>query len=622
VGDELRSALLEAHPDAVVVIDPSRDVILDANTSAARLLQLCDDEVRAGRASRFFSASILSITAQTLCEHTVTRPDGGTVVLEIDARPVHRGGEPVILAILRDVADRARVESGQVSGEDLFRSLFDNAGDAIFIHDREGYIIEANRPACERLGYSREELLTMHPRDFNTPEQAAQVAERLEVLRREGVVTFETTHVARDGTLIPTEVNSRFFEYRGVPTLLSTARDHTQRKRSEEQRSQLEEQLRLAQKMEAMGTLSGGIAHDFRNLLQVIQAHAELLSGDNIDEERRQRGLQRIVRATQRGADLTFQLLAYSRKVESDFSPMELNREVVEVQRFLKRSLPKMIDVEIQLNPRVGLINGDPAQIEQVLLNLALNAGDAMPTGGRLLLQTDVASAAESGYSDHPDGDAGEYAVLRVSDTGCGMDEETMQHIFDPFFSMKPVGQGTGLGLSTAYGIIEKHKGHVTVKSTVGVGTSFTVYFPLLPSDAAHPSEDDAPALLVAAAGQGTVLLVDDEKALVEPAEEYLSYCGYNVLTASTGEEALKVFVRPGERVDLVVLDLGMPGMGGHACLEKLIELDSAVPVIVASGNADLIGTPDRILEAGAKLFIPKPYLLADMELAIRHLLA
>lgn len=524
-------------------------------------------------------------------------------------------------ANLPERSEKATTESRLQPSSELFKHLFDNAGDAIFIHDREGYVIEVNHAACARLGYSRDELLTMHPRDFNTPEQASRVAGRLEALRRDGVVTFETTHVARDGTQIPTEVISRLFQYEGSPTVLSTARDNTQRVLSEERRRRLEAQLLQAQKLEAVGTLAGGIAHDFRNLLQVIQAHAELLLGDEISEDRRRAGLQKIRRATKRGAALTFQLLAYSSKMESNLRPIDLNREVAELRRFLVRSLPKNIAVELALGAAVGLINADAAQTEQVLLNLALNASDAMPSGGTLRIETDVVSVLSSGYDDHPDGEAGTYALLRVSDTGCGMTEETMQQILDPFFTTKPVGHGTGLGLSSAYGIIKNHSGHVAVTSRLGVGTTFTIFLPRCASSL-RPSAQETPVCAEQeAAGDGTVLIVDDDKAVLEPAIEYLSYRGYNVISASSGEEALEVYGRHGQQVDVVILDLGMPGMGGRICLDKLIERDPQAKVIVASGYAELVGAPESILKAGAKTFVPKPYHLAEMERAVRNVL-
>ena len=324
-------------------------------------------------------------------------------------------------------------------------------------------------------------------------------------------------------------------------------------------------------------------------------------------------------RSVERASDLVRRLLTFSSRVESRLAPLDLNREVEQAVTILERTLPKMIAVETRLDPALPVINADPTQMEQVLLNLASNAADAMDQGGRLLIQTQRVTLDEEYCRTNLEARPGDWVRLSVSDTGQGMDPVTLKTIFDPFFTTKDVGKGTGLGLSMVYGIVKSHRGFLSVYSQPGQGTTFRLYFP--PTEAAVAPAQAEPAPAEPPAGRGeTVLVVDDQEDVVDIAHSMLTNQGYRVLTASSGEEALAVYRDSDPRPDLVILDLGMPGMGGAWTLEELKAMDNPPKVIIASGYAggDQV---ERVVRAGSDGFVAKPYRLAEMLQKVREVL-
>jgi len=391
-----------------------------------------------------------------------------------------------------------------------------------------------------------------------------------------------------------------------------------ERKRAEEEREQIQAQFRQAQKMEAVGTLAGGIAHDFNNLLQAVQGYAQLLQMRQGKEEYGQKELGQIIRAAQRGADLTQQLLTFSRKAESELRPIDLNHKVENVRQLLERTIPKMIQMEFHLAEDLKIVNADPGQVEQVLMNLAVNAKDAMPEGGRLLVETVNVSLDEHYCAMHPEVHPGEYVQLTVSDSGHGMSRKTLEHIFEPFYTTKETGKGTGLGLATVYGIVKSHKGHITCYSERGEGTTFKVYFPAITStdDIVRPQEE----LGVSPGGTETILLVDDEESLRILGSQILEEFGYTVLTAADGESALQIYQEGHEKIGLVILDLIMQGMGGKHCLAELLKINPEARIAIASGYSP-DGPTRKILKNGAKGFVSKPYDIRQMLNVVRQVM-
>jgi PAS domain S-box-containing protein len=402
-----------------------------------------------------------------------------------------------------------------------------------------------------------------------------------------------------------------------VSGVVATVEDISDRRLAEAEREKLHRQLIHAQKMEAVGTLAGGIAHDFNNLLQGIQGYAELLIlCDEIPASQHQK-LDAISRAVERGRDLVQRLLTFARKVEGSFRPVNLNREIRYIRKLLVRTLPKMIDIELRLRDGLSGIQADPVQIEQVLMNLAVNAGDAMPEGGRIVIETDEV-VLDGAYCDaRPEASPGPHVVLSVTDTGHGMTADIISSIFNPFFTTKEVGKGTGLGLAMVFGIVKDHGGHTTCYSEEGRGSVFNIYLPAIGPVAGDEGEPPAAAIV---GGTETILLVDDEPAIRDFGRQSLSAFGYTVRTAADGESALRIYGESETPIDLVILDLNMPGMGGWACLKALLELDPAARILVASGFSQ-DGAAGRAEAWGAVGFISKPYRMHQICQAVRAVL-
>jgi signal transduction histidine kinase/CheY-like chemotaxis protein len=388
-------------------------------------------------------------------------------------------------------------------------------------------------------------------------------------------------------------------------------REISERKQVEQAREELQEQLVQARKMEALGTLSVGIAHEFGNFLQVIQGCVERLEAKAYERGTGRRELDLIGDAAQRATDLTRRLLTFGSKVDSKLLPIDLNQSVRHAKTILERTLPETIEIELSLAGDILSAAADAAQIQQVLLNLGLNARDAMPSGGLFRIETRRGDKDESLAGTAGAAESGEWIVLRVSDTGSGMDEETVRHIFDPFFTTKNVGVGTGLGLATVYGIVIGHGGRITCKSKPGRGTVFEIRLPGVPGDSVTVERFETPTKKTGR-GNETILWVDDEAAMLELMRDNLEERGYVVLTADSGEKALELFRKHRGGVDLVILDLGMPGMGGRECLEKLLEIDAGTRVIITTG----FGTrseEQEMTRAGARGFLAKPAKMSEI---------
>lgn len=387
--------------------------------------------------------------------------------------------------------------------------------------------------------------------------------------------------------------------------------------RAQEVREELESQLRQIQKMEAIGTLAGGIAHEFNNLLQSVQGYAELMLMGKDSGSRDYQRLKAICRAAARGGQLTHQLLTYSRKSESKLRLLDLNEEVRETNRILKRTLPKMIDIQLDLAEGLPAVKADPQQIEQVLINLALNARDAMPRGGTLSIGTESWASSAADPTGQPALLSGDYVRLRVSDTGHGMDSSTVSRIFDPFFTTKEVGKGTGLGLAIVYGIVQNHAGAITCDSDLGKGTTFDIYLPVEAREETDVLREAEPEVV---GGRETILLVDDEDFLRSLGEQVLGLYGYVVLTAADADAAIAIYEKDHSRIDLVILDLIMPGKSGYQCMERLVEINPEARIIVASGYVEMEGWGSEQL-SHARFIVRKPYEMRDLLQLIRKAL-
>ena len=385
-----------------------------------------------------------------------------------------------------------------------------------------------------------------------------------------------------------------------------------------ERKSELEEQFRQTQKMDALANLAGGIAHDFNNILQAVLGHTQLALMERAETDPIYNTLLQIEAIVNKGCDLTKQFLTFGRKVRSGFMSVDLNGKIGEIQQILQRSLPKTIQIETALDKDLKKLCADPSQIEQILMNLGLNAKDAMPEGGRLRFKTENVTLTR----DHPlarlNSKPGEYVFLSVSDTGMGMDRETLQRIFEPFFSTKGKGKGAGLGLAMVYALVKNHDGLIECSSKPGVGTDFRLYFPAARSHESPAATENGKGKVQG--GDETLLLVDGEADVLGISTKMLRNIGYNVLTASSGEEAINAYRHAWEKIALVILDIGTPGMGSMKCLEELFSIDRSAKVIVSTGYS-LNGRIKKTLELGAKDYLKKPYSLNCLLAKVRSVL-
>jgi two-component system, cell cycle sensor histidine kinase and response regulator CckA len=479
--------LFECSPDGYYLLDLN-GVFLDGNR-AAELMADCRKEELIGKTLQeagLLSPDELEKAVRLLSRSTrgepvnseefrLIRRDGGTVDVEIRAFPIEIAGDKVVLGAVRDITQRKRAEQALRESEETFRTIIEAAPDGIYIVGDTGQIIEANEAACRQLGHSREHLLRSQLSDIVAPRFAEKTARRL-LERASG--TFETAHIRADGTEVPLELSVRRFIFRGQAARLGIARDITGRKHPEKERTSLEQQLQQAQKLESVGWLAGRVAHDFHNLLTVINGYSDVVLKRLQEGDPLRAHVEEIRKIGERAAALTRQMLVASRKQIIEPKPLDLNAVVAEFEKMLRRLLGEDVKLLTELDPLLGLVMADPGQFHQVLMNLAVNARDAMPRGGRLTIKTANAEVDENYVAGHPEIMPGPVVMLAVSDTGAGIEKEIQGRIFDPFFTTKGEGEGTGLGLSTVYGIVRQCGGSISVFSELGQGATFKIFLP------------------------------------------------------------------------------------------------------------------------------------------------
>jgi two-component system cell cycle sensor histidine kinase/response regulator CckA len=495
--------------------------------------------------------------------------------------------------------ERRRSEDALRKNEEMFRLLFSYNPLPTWVMDRESLkFLEVNEAAVRQYGYSPNEFKRMSVLDLRPEEERAKYLDQLRQIPHEGLYHGHWKHRKKDGQIIQVETTSHELEYAGRRVRLVVAQDISER-------HLLEQQLRQSQKMEAVGRLAGGVAHDFNNLLMVIKGHTELLLNALPPEEKYSRKIEQIDRAADRASTLTRQLLAFSRLQVLQPQVINLNAVVDEMGKLLPRLIGEDIELVIYGSKDLGAIRADASQMEQVLMNLAVNARDAMPTGGRLLIETSNAELDSAYNAAHPIVRQGRYILLAVSDTGTGMNAETQARIFEPFFTTKPQGKGTGLGLSTVYGVVKQSGGFIWVYSEVGRGTSFKIYLPRVD----QPVERAAAVRVLSEApkGTGTILLAEDEQDVREVAREFLESGGYTVIEARDGAEALKnVEKREGE-IDLLVTDMVMPGMTGQELTARLLQSRPDIRVLYMSGYSERAAADSARGDSSMRL-LAKPF--------------
>lgn len=612
-------SLIEASLDPLVTIS-AYGKITDVNRATERVTGYSRNELIGTDFADYFTDSqkardgyqrAFTEGAVTDYELEIRHRDGSLTSVMYNASVYHDASGQIVglFAAARDISRSKQAEEKNL----WLAAIVESSDDAIIGKNLDGIITSWNKGAAKIYGYRDTDVLGKPISLLVPPDRQDEVSQLLKRIKLgEHVEHYETVRRKKDGreidvSLTVSPVRNAQGEVVGAST---TARDVTEQK-------SLQRQLLQAQKMEALGTLAGGIAHDFNNLLTVILGYSELLLIGKDERDPSYADLQKIHQSARSGADLVQRILAFSRKTEINPRPLNLNHEIEQMKKLLGRTIPKMIEIRLLLSDELAIVNADPVQIEQILMNLAVNAKDAMPDGGKLTIETTNVALDEEYCRMHLGSKAGDYVLLTIWDTGNGMEKDILKHIFEPFYTTKGIGRGTGLGLAIVYGIVKQHDGYITCYSEPGMGTTFKIYLPVISGEA----KSEIPTVKhKLPRGTESILLVDDEEYVRDLGKRILERSGYTVFSAANGKEALDLYKKERSEISLVVLDLIMPQMGGKECLEALLKIDPLVKVLIASGYAAEGQTKDTI-EAGAKGFVGKPYDMKQMLQAVREVL-
>jgi PAS domain S-box-containing protein len=556
-----------------------------------------EDQEALGQALKEIGSS-----ASLWLQASLVRADASRVAVEIRGRVISAsedGKRELVLAV-RDVGARREHE------EALRFATFavERFSDPAYLVREDARIVYANDAASKMLGYTRAELLELPIYDLNSDTPKAAWPAIWKALKDVGRRTFETHHCAKDGTVIPVEISANYLEFDGKEWSCAFARDIRGRQ-------ELERRLRQSEKMEAIGALAGGVAHDFNNQLTSILGYSELLREAVGADSETATLVDSVLLSARRAADLTRQLLAFSRKGKYVVERVDVNRLVSEVATVVSRTIDKKVQIQLSLESQSSAVEGDASQLQNAILNLALNARDAMPDGGTLRFFTGdsrtnggIGAELSHGFELSP----GRYVEVRVADTGAGMDEMTRAHMFEPFFTTKEPGKGTGLGLAAVYGTVKNHHGALGVQSALGKGTTIHVYLPIAPADGMEaereaPAPDASPPLAAAK----HVLVVDDDPAVRDVAQRLLQSLGCRTTAFADGPSCIEYYRRAFREVDVVLLDMAMPLMSGRETFLTLREINPALIALLVSGYS-LDSEAQSMIAEGVRGFLRKPY--------------
>ncbi|HYA88218.1 MAG TPA: PAS domain S-box protein, partial [Nitrospirota bacterium] len=635
--------IFEDSPDAIILADPETGIILDANPAACRLLARPYDKIiglhqskihpsqRETYSRAIFKQHVTEATEQKglhPAEIAVLRPDGSEVPVEILAQLVPIKGKKVLQGVFRDITHRKQAEEAVRGSEERLRQAIRVAKIGIFDHDHITDTIYWSPQQREIYGWGPDETVTLSAfLDRVYPEDRERIALAVRrahdpagdgffdvehrIIRRDGVIRWLTT---RSQTFFDGEGGAR----RALRTV-GAVRDVTESKETENERAKLQAQLTQAQKIESVGRLAGGVAHDFNNMLSAILGHAELALR-RLDQTSPVRDdLQKIQEAAQRSADLTRQLLAFARKQTIVPKVLGLNETVKGMLNMLRRLIGE--DIEVAWIPGRGLwpVKIDPTQVDQILANLLVNARDAIVDEGKVIIETENVVLDQAYCARHSGFLPGEFVMLAVSDNGCGMDREILGHIFEPFFTTKGVGQGTGLGLATVYGIVKQNDGFINVYSEPGKGTTFKIYLRRYTTETMPVPAVEGPAQ-TAKGGTETILLVEDEPMILELSKTLLKELGYTVLTARTSGEAIHLAETHEGQIHLLMTDVVMPEMNGRDLAKLLISLYPDIRSLFMSGYTANVIAHQGVLEEGIH-FLQKPFSINNLAAKVREAL-
>jgi len=554
--------------------------------------------------------------------YRIVRKDGEVRDLEAITATVEVGGKRCHLNSIIDVTERVRAEKALRDSELRYRSLVETSPDAIILIDLEGTAQMVNMQTVEMMRASApNDLIGRKVFDFIAPEDWDRARADIERTRAQKITRNVEYFINRlDGAFFPAEINASLVpDSAGKEAdLILIIRDLTRRKQAENSRLELEARLRQVQKMEALGLLAGGMAHDLNNLLTVILTNSESIQLELGDQHPCRELTGQITTAVKRSGDLIRKLLAFARKGQLQKVPVNLHQIIPEVVQILERTIDKRIGIKQNLHARSAMILGDPSQLQSAILNLALNARDAMPQGGELVFTTATVSLDEDYCRNLPEKlKPGDYVQISVTDTGVGMDEETQLHAFEPFFTTKEKGQGSGLGLAGVYGCVKAHQGAIELKSQPGRGTDFTI---LLPMTLEKEREERAGADLKRAQGERLILVVDDEEMILKSVARILGELGHRIVSFTNGLEAIEYYGDHAHQIDLVILDMVMPRPNGKEVFLEMKKINPQLKAFLFSGYS-LNGDAREMLKQGLKGILPKPFTRDQLFRAIEEAL-
>ena len=612
--------LFESARDGILILDVETGRISDVNPFLVELLGFSHDEMvgkTVGELSPFKDVVSNQAMLERLQKDGYVRyedlpletRDGRKIAVEFVSNVYQAGDKKVIQCNIRDITERKRMEMIL----NRLAAIVESSDDAIIGKDLNSIVTSWNSGAEKIFGYSADEMvgnsiMRLIPADRQDEEKQFMAMAR----RGESVRQFETVRQAKDGRLLDVSVTISPIKDAGgkIGGVSKVARDITEQRK-------LEAQFRQAQKMDAIGQLAGGVAHDFNNILAVIQLQADLLKiGGNLSPEQLEFA-DDIGLASQRASALTRQLLLFSRKETLKPCDLDLNQSLDAMTNMLRRILGEDIQMQFKFSTQPLFIHADAGMMDQMLMNLAVNSRDAMPKGGQLVIETSAVDFDESVVGQSAQARPGSFVCLSVSDTGCGIPPENLSKIFEPFFTTKDVGKGTGLGLATIFGIVEQHQGWVNVYSEIGQGTTFRIYLPHLAKVSPQKSEQPKPSVM--RGGNETILLVEDDSLLHASVRKILSHLGYRVLDATNGVEALEVWKQKRDEINLLLTDLVMPGgITGIDLAGRLLKENPKLKVIYASGYSAEVASKDFSLEEGVN-FLTKPFHMHKLAQTVRQ---
>jgi PAS domain S-box-containing protein len=546
--------------------------------------------------------------------------DGTRIWIDTSKTPLRNSdGVPfAVLGVYEDITERKTTQEALEREQSFTRALLESLPGIFYLYTYpELRLAVWNRNHETLLGFAPGEIKDRHITAWHPPELADAVLEAVDLVMKQGQNAIESPLLTKDGSGIPFLMTGVRFEAQGQLFMMGVGIDISDRQRAEMDRKQLEDQLRQSQKMEAVGQLAGGIAHDFNNLLQVILGNMSILQSSSPAETADGEMLEEVRKAAQRAAELTRQLLAFSRRQIIQPTDLDMNDLVQSALKMLRRVIGEHIELRFMPGLNLATIHADKGQMEQILMNLCVNARDAMPAGGVLTIETENVEIGDAYYGEHPWSLKGEYVLLAVTDTGHGMDEATRTQIFEPFFTTKNIGEGTGLGLATVYGIVKQHGGSINVYSEPGKGTIFKIYLPTVK----RPAESITikPEKCVKG-GTETILVAEDEDMVRKLVVRILENAGYRVLSARDGDDALRLYEEYADEIDMILLDVMMPKLGGREVMDRIQARRPQMPVLFSSGYSQNAVHTGFVISEGLRL-ISKPYSDTDLLMAVRETL-